>query len=105
MDPFFRAPRVAAGKPFGDKYLYKHWKKACTKLGVEGVDLYGGTRHSTATALREFYSPEDIRRNGTRHSSKAFERYLQAQNNDSLQMAQVSTQITKGKVVSIKKAR
>jgi len=85
---------VRAGRPFGDRYLYKWWKKACTNLGIKGVDLYGGTRHSTATALRKFYSPEEIRRNGTRHQSKAFDRYLQAQNEDSLIMAQASTEIT-----------
>jgi len=88
---------VGAGRPFGDKYLYKWWKKACTNLSVEGVDLYGGTRHSTATALREFYSPEEIRRNGTRHQSKAFDRYLQAQNEDSLKMSQAATEITSRK--------
>ena len=86
-----------AGQPFGDRYLYKWWKKACGQLGIQGVDLYGGTRHSTATALRKFYSPEQIRRDGTRHSSKAFDRYLQAQNEDSLEMAKTSTEIVKGK--------
>ena len=106
---FFRHPKgvngVAGGRPFGDRYLYKWWKKACANLGVVGVDLYGGTRHSTATALREFYSPEEIRRNGTRHSSKAFDRYLQAQNEDSVHMAQASTEITKGRqnVVKLRK--
>lgn len=88
---------VVAGQPFGDRYLYKWWKRACANLGVEGVDLYGGTRHSTATALRKYFSPEQIRRDGTRHSSKAFDRYLQAQADDQLEMARVSTEITKGK--------
>ena len=39
------------GKPFGEKYFYKWWKRACSNLGIEGVDLYGGTKHSTVTAL------------------------------------------------------
>jgi hypothetical protein len=68
--PFFRhAPGVSgckAGQPFGEKYLYKWWKRACDNLGINGVDLYGGTRHSTATALREFLSPEQIKA-GTMH--------------------------------------
>ena len=38
------------GDQFGKDYFYKWWKKACTNLGIDGVDLYGGTRHSTATA-------------------------------------------------------
>ncbi len=90
------------GQSFGEKYLYKWWKRACTNLGVEGVDLYGGTRHSTATALQDRFSPEEIRRNGTRHSSKAFDRYLQARADGALEMAKASTQLTGGaKVVSI----
>lgn len=68
---------VKAGQKFGDRYLYKYWKKACDKLGIEGVDLYGGTRHSTATALSEVLTPEQIK-SGTMHSTnKAFERYFQ----------------------------
>ena len=46
--PFFRYK----GRPYGRKRLYKWWKRACTNLGIEGVDLYGGTRHSTVRALR-----------------------------------------------------
>jgi hypothetical protein len=30
---------------FVRKVLYKYWKKACANPGIEGVDLYGGTRH------------------------------------------------------------
>jgi hypothetical protein len=66
-----------AGQKFGEKYLYKKWKKACKNLGIENLDLYGGTRHTTATALGEFLSQEDIKA-GTMHSTnKAFERYFQ----------------------------
>lgn len=68
---------VKPGAKFGQRYLYKWWKKACSNLGIEGVDLYGGTRHSTATALGQVMSPEQIRM-GTMHSTnKAFERYFQ----------------------------
>ena len=99
---------VVAGQPFGDRYLYKWWKRACANLDIEGVDLYGGTRHSTATALREIFSPEQIRRDGTRHSSKAFDRYLQAQADDQLAMAQASTRLSgpgkgQGRVYPFKK--
>jgi len=71
-----------AAKPaqrFGKDYLYKWWKKACTNLGVEGVDLYGGTRHSSVIDLRKRHSPEAVKR-ASGHSAKtnkAFERYLQ----------------------------
>ncbi len=80
---FFRHPEgisgAKAGRQFGKRYFYKWWKKACTNLGIEGVDLYGGTRHSTATALGKRLTPEQVRM-GTMHSTnKAFERYFQQQ--------------------------
>jgi hypothetical protein len=57
--------------------LYKWWKKACNNLRIENVDLYGGTRHSTATALGEKLTPEQIK-SGTLHTTnRAFERYFQ----------------------------
>lgn len=85
---FFRHPKgisgCTPGQPFGQKYLYKWWKKACNNLGIEGVDLYGGTRHSSATALRQYLSPEQIKI-GTMHSTnKAFERYFQTGTEDAL---------------------
>ena len=64
-------------------YLYLWWKKACKNLGIDGVDLYGGTRHSSTTALREAFTPEQIRNSGTLHSTnKAFDRYLQNKADD-----------------------
>ena len=48
---------VRKGQIYGEKFFYKWWKKACENIGVEGVDLYGGTRHSSAIALREYFSP------------------------------------------------
>jgi integrase len=67
-----------AGQRFGEKYFYKKWKKACSNLGIYELDLYGGTRHTTTTALSEKLTPEQIKQ-GTLHSTnKAFERYFQA---------------------------
>lgn len=80
--PFFRHPKgikgAVPGEKFGDRYLYKWWKKACSNLGVEGVDLYGGTRHSTVIALRSVMTPEEIKRGTMHRTNKAFDRYLQA---------------------------
>lgn len=77
---FFRHPKgisgCQAGQRFGNKYLYKWWKKACANLGIEEVDLYGGTRHSTATALGKICTPEEVQ-DATGHASKAFQRYFQ----------------------------
>ncbi len=69
---------VKAGEQFGPKYFKKWWDKACENLGIKGVDLYGGTKHSTATALGASLTPEQIKRGGTGSATnKAFERYFQ----------------------------
>jgi hypothetical protein len=88
--PFFRHEKGISGcrpgQPFGGKYLYKWWVKACENLGVQGVDLYGGTRHSSATALKDRLSPEQIKA-GTMHSTnKAFERYFQRNSRDAIEV-------------------
>jgi integrase len=70
------------GQRFGKDYLYKWWKKACTNLGIEGVDLYGGTRHSSAIALRKYRTPEEIKRATMHSTNKAFERYFQIEADD-----------------------
>lgn len=80
LTPFFRhvggIKGVAEGAPFGIKYFYKWWVKACGNLEIKGVDLYGGTRHSSIRALREFHSPEEIKRAAMSETNKAFERYM-----------------------------
>ena len=78
---FFRHPAgisgCQAGPRYGARYLYKKFKKACDVLNVEGLDLYGATRHTTASALGDIMTPEQIRQ-GTLHSTnRAFERYFQ----------------------------
>lgn len=88
--PFFRHTSgkggVKVGQQFGEKYLYKWWKRACENLGIEGVDLYGGTRHSSATALKDQCTPEQIKA-GTMHTTnKAFERYFQRKSDDAIQV-------------------
>jgi hypothetical protein len=51
--------------------------RACTELGVTGVSLYPGTKHSTVTARGGILTPEEIKRGGTGHQTNAaFERYL-----------------------------
>lgn len=77
------------GQQFGKDYLYKWWKKACANLGISGVDLYGGTRHSTATSLSQQFTSDQIMKAGTIHkSNKAAQRYIQAEANNSLDIYQ-----------------
>jgi hypothetical protein len=68
---------VKAGQRFGSRYLYKYWKKACDNLKIEGVDLYGGTRHSTTTALSEKLSYDEVKAGSLHATNKAFDRYFQ----------------------------
>lgn len=84
--PFFRhiggISGVAENTAFGQKYFYKWWMKACNNLGIKGVDLYGGTRHSSARALRLHRTPEEIKRATMHTTNKAFERYFQIEADD-----------------------
>jgi hypothetical protein len=69
---------IKAGERFGPAYLRKWWNRACGNLGVEGVPLYPGTKHSTVIALGESCTPEEIKKYGTGHeTNKAFDRYFQ----------------------------
>jgi len=86
--PFFRhsggVSGVADNEQFGEKYFYKWWVKACDNLGIKGVDLYGGTRHSSVRALRKYRSPEEIKRAAMSETNKAFERYMGKDTDDDL---------------------
>ncbi len=78
-DYFFRHP---SGKGFGPNYFYIWWKRACRNLGIDGVDLYGGTRHSSAIALKKYRAPEEIKRATMHSTNKAFERYFWIETGD-----------------------
>lgn len=79
--PFFRhiggIQGVLENRPFGVKYFYKWWIKACKNLGVEGVDLYGGTRHSSVRALiAANCTPEQVKLAAMSETNAAFARYM-----------------------------
>jgi integrase len=102
--PFFRHRKGGrgrvVGKRWGKNYLAKLWKKACDNLGIEGVDMYGGTRHSTATALGKVCTPEEVR-DVTGHTSKAFERYFQNTQGRALRVTQRVKKLTDQHVINI----
>jgi integrase len=82
--PFFRMDVASgsrpAGSPFGQKMFRKWWDRACKNLGIVGVDLYGGARHSTHQVLRQCgKNPEEIQRLSMHSTSKAGMRYLEVQ--------------------------
>ncbi len=84
--PFFRHAKgikgCKPGSPFGEKYFYKWWKRACENLGIRGVDLYGGTRHSSVRALRQYRTPEEIKQATMHSTNRAFERYFRIESSD-----------------------
>lgn len=55
------------------------WKKACRKLGIEGVDLCGGTRNSTMRFRRRdaCLSPEEVSRASLHRTNKALDRHIE----------------------------
>jgi integrase len=69
------------GRPFGRDYLYDAWTKACRELGIEGISLYAGTKHSTATALAKVY-PYKMVKEAAGVSSRAMERYINISEED-----------------------
>ena len=82
MESPSRGRSIPDNKPFGEKYFYKWWVRACESLGVKGVDLYGGTRHSSAIALRKYRTPEEIKRATMHSTNKAFERYFRIESDE-----------------------
>ena len=78
---FFRHESKKSGThleaPYGEKYFYKWWKRASGNLGINDVDLYGGTRHSTVQHLRDIgFSPEDLKMASGHSTSRSFTRYF-----------------------------
>jgi integrase len=96
------------GSQFGKDYFYKWWRQACTNLGIEGLDLYGGTRHSTATALGRELTPEQIKAGTLHKTNQAFERYFQSQQADAKMVYQKAANLqrtyNKTEVIKLDKA-
>ena len=88
--PFFRHHNqsgVANDSLYGKDLFYKWWKKACKNLGIEGVDLYGGTRHSSTTATAENLDEATAKQASEHDTSSAFGRYCQARNTAAVKAA------------------
>lgn len=104
--PFFRHVGGISGvkleQPFGEKYFYKWWIRACKQLGITNLDLYGGTRHTTTTALAKEVGESGAKKATGHDTNKAFERYCQYQSDDTFEMVQVAAEI-KGKIFEFKR--
>jgi hypothetical protein len=106
--PFFRHHKtrrhgIQANTAFGRNYLYECWKRASKAVGVT-VDLYGGTRHSTATAFALEAGEENAKALTGHETNKAFWRYCQTENARALEMAERVRQM-QGKVLTMKQAK
>ena len=80
---------VAKDAPFGEKYFYKAWIAACEKLGIEGLDLYGGTRHTTITELGKIQGRKAAKKHSGHRTNKAFDRYCQIDEQESADIAKL----------------
>ncbi|MBA3030986.1 MAG: hypothetical protein FP816_19540 [Desulfobacteraceae bacterium] len=102
--PFFRHTTktrgVKADQAFGVHFFWKYWKQACTNLGIEGVDLYGGTRHSTTTWRAVEFGREKAKESSGHETNKAFDRYCQV-DDFSFDIVKATAE-KKGKVVPLK---
>ena len=64
--------------------------------------MYGGTRHSTATALSKHLTPEQIKRGTMHKTNKAFERYFQGKAQDALMVYEKISEVrTDNKVITL----
>lgn len=75
------------GKPYGINYLRRWvWDPACQRLGIAGVSLYPGTKHSTVRGLRAYFRPDEIQRGAGLSSNRAFDRYYRHEFEDELRI-------------------
>jgi len=95
--PFFRHESKGAlgGKALGHSQLYRAWKRACERLGVEGVSIYPGTKHSTACGLRAVATPEEIKALTLHSTGAAFNRYFMTGGEDYRELAGRRQQVCK----------
>ena len=81
--PFFRDAKT--GKVIGKNNLSKWWNRACALLDLEGVPLYPGTKHSTATETAKLLGAEKAR-NASGLTNKAFDRYCQTEDDGAYEL-------------------
>ncbi len=73
--------------PFGPKYFKGWWDRACAELDVRGLDLYGGTRHTSTTEIARLAGSANARAASEHETNKAFDRYCQYQSDTAFRMA------------------
>jgi len=66
------APVTYRGKMIGVKIMERWWARACVNIGLHGVTLYPGTRHTSVSSL----DPERAKIASGHSTDKAFQRYF-----------------------------
>ena len=87
---------------FGKKYFKKWWDKACKNIGIEGLDLYGGTRHTTTTAIAKRAGTDNARKASGHETNKAFDRYCQFQDDTAFEMAKLIKGDSDSKIIQFR---
>lgn len=106
--PFFRHKsglrKSDADKVFGINLLRKYWTRACKDLGIEGVGLYAGTKHTTATETARILGEEKaLKASGL--TNKAFARYCQVDGIDNLETVTAAMSHKKARIIPMKKKK
>ncbi len=73
--------------PFGPKYFKGCWDRACGELDVRGLDLYGGTRHTSTKEIARLAGSANAQAASEHETNKAFDRYCQYQSDTAFRMA------------------
>ena len=94
------------GKPLSHTWLSKQWRKACDKLGIEGLTLYEGSRHSLASqAANRGESLYLIGKMLGHSTSKMTERYSHIESNALKQISRKSQKQSVRKVSAFEKRK
>jgi hypothetical protein len=77
-------------------------KNTCKQIGLEGVPLYPGTKHTTATETAKNLG-SDRAKNASGLTNKAFERYCQVEDKDAYEVVTEIRKKKKGEVVPFRR--
>ena len=89
-----------ADSPFGIRYLAKMWTNAAEAVGLFGVSLYPGTKHTTATETAKLLGREAAKK-ASGLSNIAFERYCVVEDNSAYQTVTAIREKMNGKVIEL----
>ena len=91
-----RPPRSTQSRSSAASDVYKRQDE----IGLHGVPLYPGTKHTTATETAKLLGTEKaLKASGL--TNRAFERYCQVENNDTFEVVKEVRKTKKAKVIKM----